>query len=77
MPRKLIAVNAIGRRIGEDNPNAKVTNHDVDLMFQLSEEAGLGCRVLGKKFDLSRMQVRRILRGKQRQQVADHFKSVK
>jgi predicted ATPase with chaperone activity len=76
MPKKLVAVNAQGHRIGEDNSSAKLTNHEVDLLFQLHEEAGMGCRRLAKKFEISCRQVKRILKGTHRAQSPDHFKSV-
>lgn len=35
MPKRLIGVNAAGFRVGQDNPNAVLTDHDVELLLGL------------------------------------------
>ncbi|MCX7168611.1 MAG: hypothetical protein NTV11_20385 [Rhodocyclales bacterium] len=36
--KRTIRINAIGRRIGEDHHNAKLTNHEVDQIHELLDE---------------------------------------
>lgn len=64
---KFVAVNARGNRIGEDHPLAVLTNHEVDMLFEL-REMGWGYKRLAKKFEVSARHVRDILRGRRRSQ---------
>lgn len=69
-----VGVNERGRRIGEDNPNATLTDHEVDLLLELRETEGWGYRRLAKHFDISKSQARRIVKGQHRGQQAARFK---
>lgn len=69
---KLVAVNERGRRIGEDHPRAVLTNHEVDMIFEL-HEIGWGYKRLAVKFEVSKRAIRDILTGRRRGQVAARF----
>lgn len=60
--------NEQGLRIGEDHPNARLSDHEVDLLLEL-HEAGYGYGRLARKFDISKSQARNICKGHQRSQV--------
>ena len=62
----LVAVNAGGYRIGEDHPNARLTNH----------EGHHSLRQLAKVFDISKSQVRNIVKGLKRAQLPESYKTV-
>ena len=72
----LVAVNAGGYRIGEDHPNARLTNHEVELMIELYEEGHHSLRQLAKVFDISKSQVRNIVKGLKRAQLPESYKTV-
>lgn len=48
--RKLLILNARGRRIGESHPGCKLTEDDVMLILTL-RESGLSFPVIASKFD--------------------------
>lgn len=78
MPRtrtRTVAVNASGRRIGEDQTGAKLTNRDVDLLWALRDE-GLGYGRLAAKFEVSKSLVRDIIKGRRRNQTPSAWKTV-
>lgn len=75
MSADLVAVNERGRRIGEDNPNATLTDHEVELLFELRDTEGWGYRRLAKHFEISKSQVRRILKGTHRGQQPARYKA--
>jgi Mor family transcriptional regulator len=72
---RTVAVNESGRRIGEDQTGAKLTNHDVDQLWQLHEQ-GLGYKRLARVFEISRSHVRNIVKGKRRGQTIARWKVV-
>lgn len=72
-PRR-VAVNDIGRRVGQDHHNAKLTDHDIDLLFAL-RDAGWGYKRLAAKFEISKRHVRDVLAGKRRGQAVAGFRS--
>lgn len=61
---KLVAINELGRRIGETHGRAKLSNHDVELMLSL-----LDCRALllaeYRKVGLSRRELEMALHSAQ------------
>lgn len=80
MQTKLVFINDKGKRIGEGHHRAKLTDADVDLIFEL-REAGLSYRVIAGKFDdieggISKSHVRYILKGRHRAQVPAATKRV-
>lgn len=75
-PKKYVAVNERGCRIGQDHPRAKLTNHEIELLLRLHDEEGWGYRRLAKKFEISKSQARLIVKGANRWQVAARFKVI-
>lgn len=76
MKTRTVAVNDSGRRIGEDQTGAKLTNHDVDLFWDL-RDAGWGYGKLAKKFEISKGHARDIIKGRRRGQAVARFKQVR
>jgi len=72
---KLVAVNELGRRVGQDHPRAKLTDREVELIRQLSEE-GMRYDVLAEKFEVSRWTIGRICRFEIRAQTVAASKKV-
>jgi len=72
---KLVPVNALGSRIGEDHPNAKWTNEQVDLVFELRDK-GWGYKRIVNATGMPKRTVRDICNGRRRCQYADHWKRV-
>jgi len=70
---KQVAVNEAGYRIGEDHQNAKLTNHEVELILELREQC-LSYAEIAAKFDISKSTVRDICTGKRRCQCAFRWK---
>ena len=70
-----VAVNEIGRRIGHDHHNAKLTNGEVEMILGLREE-GWTYLAIAKKFEVSKSQVRNIVLGRKRSQFAVAFRVV-
>jgi Mor family transcriptional regulator len=64
---KLVAVNDQGRRVGETHPAAKLTDHDVDLMFALRAE-GMAVIEIARKFEVSRWHASKVLHYRRRNQ---------
>ena len=64
---RMVALNDRGRRVGETHPRAELSDHDVELVFELRAQ-GFSLGWLAVKFEISKSQVGRILRGEQRHQ---------
>ena len=73
--QKIAAINQAGLRIGQDHPNAKLTDAEVELMRQLAEE-GMSYSVLAEKFECSKWTVGRICRYERRAQTVTAWKEV-
>ncbi len=67
MPKRLVAVNESGLRIGEDHPRAKLTDAEVERLRQLHAE-GIGYRRLAVIFEVNRATVRDIVKFRTRAQ---------
>ena len=76
MAKRIVAVNDLGLRIGEDHPRAKLTDADIKQLLQLRGETGWGYKRLASVFEISASQVRRILKGMQRAQLAMEYRVV-
>lgn len=75
--KRTVGVNELGRRIGEDHVNARLTNSEVDLLLELWDEGrGMSYRQLGEKFDISKSGARKICKGQNRCQRATRYKTV-
>lgn len=59
---RIIAFGDTGRRIGEGHQNSKLSDADVDLVFEL-REAGLNLREIGEKFGVQKAAIWKILHG--------------
>lgn len=63
--QKTVAVNERGYRVGEDHPNARYTNAEVEMVLELRDE-GLGYKRIAKILEMPRATVRDICQGKRR-----------
>jgi DNA invertase Pin-like site-specific DNA recombinase len=73
-----VAINELGRRIGQDHHNAKLTDHEVELIRELHAEKAMGYRKLAQKFEVSKSLVREIIQERRRvHQVAFGWKIIK
>lgn len=73
---RLVAVNEMGLRIGEDHPRAKLTDAQVDEIRELHEEQGIIPRVLAERFNVSRSCIRQILSYEKRAQTPAGWRRV-
>lgn len=71
----MVGVNEKNRRVGDSHHNARLTDHEVDLIFELYGQ-GYGYRKLAAKFEISKRHVRDILSGRRRGQVASAWRVV-
>jgi hypothetical protein len=76
-PSTLVALNDQGRRVGETHPRAKLTNHDIDLMFELREQHGLSVAEIAAKFEISRRHAGRILSSQSRNHTVSNWRRVR
>lgn len=67
--RRLVAVNDRGLRVGEDHPQAKLTDHEIEIIRHLHLD-GWGYGAIALKFEVSKSQVRNIVKGRKRGQTA-------
>jgi len=74
----LIAINEIGRRVGQSHPQAKLTDRDVELMLTLRalNAAVWTYDALAEKFEVSKSQARNICLGRKRSQLPTDWKVV-
>jgi DNA-binding CsgD family transcriptional regulator len=73
--KRIVCLNQIGLRLGEDHQNAKLTNAEVDLLLTLRDE-GLSYRQLALKFEISKSSVRDICKGRRRCQSPTRWKTI-
>lgn len=62
MERRLIAISETGRRIGETHPHAKLSDADVDLIFEL-RASGLSMAAIGVKLGVQKACIWKIIHG--------------
>jgi DNA invertase Pin-like site-specific DNA recombinase len=67
MTERLIAVNEQGRRIGEDHPNARLTDYEVSLVLEMRELC-MSYGEIARKFEVHKSTVRDICKGRRRGQ---------
>jgi hypothetical protein len=70
-----IRLNELGRRIGECHPRAKLTDEEIELVFQLLED-GMSMQHVADKFEVSKGCIWKIWHGFRRAQVAARVVSV-
>ena len=69
-----VAVNEKGYRIGQDHHNAKCTDRDIELGYQLREQ-GLSYRKIAALLEISHTHVMYFLTGKKRCQIPHRYVS--
>lgn len=74
--QKTVAVNDAGLRVGEDHPNAKLTDAEVERIRELHEVEGLSYSVLAEKFEQSKGAIAKICKYERRAQTAVRVKKV-
>lgn len=70
---RMLAVNELGIRVGEDHQRAKLTNAEVDRLLELHEDHAVGYRRLAELFAVSKRTVRNICNYERRAQHASDF----
>lgn len=70
--KRLSAINGKGYPIGEDHHRAILTDHEVDLVFDLRDE-GLSLGRIAKAMEVSKSCIAKILSGRTRSQIAAAF----
>jgi hypothetical protein len=73
---KIVAINASGRRVGEDHQNAKLTNSEVLLLLQMRDE-GMSYAELAKVWDIGKSTAFDICSGRYRSQFPAGYVRVK
>lgn len=66
----VITFNKNGHRIGASHPNARLTDADVDLVFEL-REAGLSLAAIAQKFDVTKGCIWKVMHGHRRAQTPE------
>lgn len=74
--QRTVAINDAGLRIGEEHPNAKLTDAEVEIIRQLHEEDGLSYKSLAEKFEISKGAVAKICRYERRAQYPVKWKEI-
>ena len=72
----LVAVNESGFRIGQDHPNAKLSNDEIDKIRDMREEEGMRYTDIAKIVGLSKGAVAKICRYERRAQTIERWKKV-
>lgn len=65
--------NDKGYRVGESHHNAKISDHDVDLILELKYQ-GLTVQQIAMKFEIAESTVRDIVKGRRRAQFPTKWK---
>lgn len=73
---KLIAVNELGRRIGEDHQHARLTNEQVERIRDLHEDHGLKYSQLAAMFQVSKSAIAGICQYRRRAQTPFGWKKL-
>lgn len=60
-----IQISDQGKRCGESHGRAKLTDHEVDLIFEL-REGGMSAKEIAVKFDISKRYVYKLLNHERR-----------
>lgn len=72
----LVAVNEYGFRIGEDHPNSKLTNEQIDAIRDLREFQNMRYTDIAKLFGLSKGAIAKICRYERRAQTIERWKKI-
>ena len=74
--QKTVAVNEFGLRVGEDHPNAKLTDREIELIRDMHEVNGMSYLELAKRFEVSKGSIAKICRYERRGAYATREKKV-
>lgn len=66
MPPQLTRRGEKGRRMGEQHPNARFTDAEIEVMRELHEHHGYGYRRLARIFECSRGYARKVCKYQRR-----------
>lgn len=72
---RTIRLNETGQRIGQDHPNAKLTDAEVELVHRLRED-GMGIKTIAKTMETPLRTIRTILSGARRCCTVAHWKTI-
>ena len=72
---RAIAINEMGRRIGEDHHKAVLTNAEVELLLQMRDE-GMSYGQLAVSFEVSKSTIQSICTGRRRCQIVARHKTI-
>lgn len=72
---KTVAVNEVGLLVGEDHPNAKLTDAEVELVRELRETERMSYDWLAEKFGVSKSAIAKICRYERRVQFSVRIKA--
>jgi hypothetical protein len=72
-PTRLVAVNALGKPIGQDHPRAKLTDANVASMLELRDEGWSYAR-LAAKFEVNKSCAYKVCAGLTRAQYPESYK---
>lgn len=73
---RLVGLNENGFRIGEDHPQSKLTNQQVDVIRELHDSGTMGYLRIARIFSVSKNAVKKIVTCESRWQVATKFKRI-
>lgn len=76
MPRKLVAYNELGFRIGETHPRSTISDELVETVREYHEDRGWSYERISRRFKLSYPTVAKLCRYERRAQVPDKWKRV-
>lgn len=74
--QKTVAVNEAGLRIGEDHPNARYTNGEIEMVLTLRDD-DKSYGEIARPVQMPKSTVRDICTGRRRCQYAANFKTVR
>lgn len=72
---QLVAVNEMGRRVGDSHHNAKLTNHEVEMLLTM-HGPGFGYGKLASIFEISKSMARNYIKGRARCQSVHEWRTV-
>lgn len=73
--RSFVGVNERGQRVGETHPGAKLTDHDLDLMFEL-RASGMQVAEIARKFEITRKHASAVLNYRARNHLVVRWRRV-
>lgn len=72
---RLVALNDRGLRVGETHQNARLTNHEIDLIHEL-HDGGMSYGALAEKFECSKSAIADVCKFRRRGQTAVKWKTL-